>query len=574
MRVRCQGPVQRVGLSALLCSAIAVAGCGHSHSASAAQATVAHAKMAASPGLRSEPASVTTQLNGRLFPDHVLAMTWDDGPDKHTLELARYLGSQHVSGTFFVVDSWQRDVSDYPGVGSGAFDTGYAHLPILGDLVRLHQRIGNHTLNHVVLSSAKPNVVVAELSENQRKIDPFLVDGQRLFRAPCGAWSSGVARIADSDPFLGQLIGPISWDIDGKDWESSIQCKSVAPARDCEHFAGGLRLRPRVTAARYLEAIERTGHGIVLLHDRVADVGSKYALEVARSLLPRLIARGYVFAAPVLGFSALVERASPSAQAALVERPLSALRLVDTDGDGRSELCGQASEQIVCLHAEATSLKRAGETPSAIFGAPEPLDRQHWLYAGLTQAAPAAAAEPPASATLFGDVDGDGAVDACHFEARGVTCSRYGRHGYAAARLWLSREQLGVQPSAREALPAFADVDGDGHADLCWGGADGVRCALGQGAAFAAPTLWLAGPVSTPLLGDINGDGRGDVCLRAPRGLSCAFSTGSSFTAATSWLGASNLREDAWLSLGDINGDGRADVCSVADGHVACGLAP
>jgi peptidoglycan/xylan/chitin deacetylase (PgdA/CDA1 family) len=141
---------------ALIC---ACSGCGYSRSASGEQA-LAKPKYAAAAAVARpayQPAAVpATQLDGRKFPDHVLAMTWDDGPDQHTVELAQYLRSRRVSGTFFVVRSWQEGLSDAPGSGPSAFETGYAHLPILKDLVRLGQRLANHTLNHVRLPSVEP----------------------------------------------------------------------------------------------------------------------------------------------------------------------------------------------------------------------------------------------------------------------------------------------------------------------------------------------------------------------------------------------------------------------------------
>src|SRR5262249_36623358 len=85
---------------------------------------------------------------GADFPDGVVALTWDDGPDAGTLALARWLHADHVSGTFFVVGEWIDGVSDEPGVGPRVHESGYAVLPILETLVRLGHRLGSHTRNH------------------------------------------------------------------------------------------------------------------------------------------------------------------------------------------------------------------------------------------------------------------------------------------------------------------------------------------------------------------------------------------------------------------------------------------
>src|SRR4051812_11660807 len=73
-----------------------------------------------------DPAPVAAeQLDGRAFPHHVLALTWDDGPDRNTLELARYLAKERVGATFFVVHEWADHLADDPGVGERVSETGY-----------------------------------------------------------------------------------------------------------------------------------------------------------------------------------------------------------------------------------------------------------------------------------------------------------------------------------------------------------------------------------------------------------------------------------------------------------------
>src|SRR6185369_11642578 len=86
-----------------------------------------------------------TPIDGRAFPDKVIALTWDDGPDANTLRLARYLATQKISGTFFVVNAWNHDTSAEPGLGRDVLKTGYEHLPVLGDLTALGHRVANHT---------------------------------------------------------------------------------------------------------------------------------------------------------------------------------------------------------------------------------------------------------------------------------------------------------------------------------------------------------------------------------------------------------------------------------------------
>lgn len=370
----------------------------------------------AAPAPRAEiaPPAVRAQLDGRGFPDKVIALTWDDGPDAHTLELARYLHAENVQATFFVVGAWVDQLSEEPGRGRDVFATGHEHLPILGELVALGHRLGNHTRNHVLLGGAAPDRVQSQLGENQARLDAFLAGGLRLFRAPGGAWSAAASAAVDADPLTARLVGPIRWDVDGKDWEASLYCRSERPALECERAAPGRasRVKPAVTARRYLSAIDAAGHGIVLLHDRVGHVGSTYALDVARALIPELKARGHVFAAPVLRFSPLAPRSAPLPEPAAADPA--------ADAWGKAEGC-------------------------------QPV--------------------------LRGDLNGDGRPDVCGVGQGGVVCSLSTGHGFTKATTWLASEGIDAAGWRRETL-RLVDVSGDGRADLCGQGREGIACGL------------------------------------------------------------------------------------------------
>lgn len=42
-------------------------------------------------------------INGADLPLGTISLTYDDGPGKDTIQLARYLGDEQVRATFFVV---------------------------------------------------------------------------------------------------------------------------------------------------------------------------------------------------------------------------------------------------------------------------------------------------------------------------------------------------------------------------------------------------------------------------------------------------------------------------------------
>src|SRR5207302_1884727 len=97
-----------------------------------------------------------------------------------------------------------------------------------------------------------------------------------------GQTRSDVAEQLNQRALTQSHVGPIGWDIDAGDvgfWRDD------RPAEEC--------------AAAYLAAIERTGRGIVLMHDSTADIEEirlrNRALPLARILVPELRRWGYRF---------------------------------------------------------------------------------------------------------------------------------------------------------------------------------------------------------------------------------------------------------------------------------------
>jgi peptidoglycan/xylan/chitin deacetylase (PgdA/CDA1 family) len=533
-----------------------------------------------SPPPATQPATaksnVRPQLDGSAFPDKVLALTWDDGPDANTLALASYLRRERVSATFFVVREWSNDLSADPGSGKREFETGYEYLPILGDLVALGHRVGNHTLNHVLLSRARPELLDIELKANQENIDPYLTNELRIFRAPGGAWNAPASRVTDADPYLYDLIGPIRWDVDRKDWESSLHCRSSRPAVECERGPGGeKRVKPEVVAERYLASIESAGHGVVLFHDRVGDVGSSYALEIAERVIPALRARGYAFVAPVLGFVEAFPRLASSAAEAVVARGVTGtLLLGDLDGDGRADVCIHAAGDRRCARSVEIRGTEEDRRPRTVFEAPP----------AVAQLSTCASRFESESVELA-DVNGDGRADLCASMGFGIACAVVLPSGECGPEekwsLWGENESLAARRGTKHAPVRFGDVDADGKADACVATEHGIDCALSSGIAFARETTWVRPPPGGDesmfgedsfTLADVNGDGRADACGRLNGKVACFLSTGSRFDPAETWSADSGFPSTTRLIFGDLNGDGRADVCSSIGDEIRCAL--
>lgn len=251
---------------------------------------------------------------------------------------------------------------------------------------------------------------------------------------------------------------------------------------------------------------------------------------------------------------------------------------VDVNGDGKADICGRADDGIYCAVSDGASLgpsKRwtTGFADTGNWSA----DRSYW------------------GTLAFADVDGDGKTDVCGRSAVGIVCALSTGTSFATASVWLAAlgdAQGWKNDESYWSTIRFVDVNGDGKADVCARGAYGISCALSTGTGFGPLTNWTGdfsdsqGWKSDPSLwktltfADVDGDGRADVCSRAAGGIVCGLSTGSSFAPATAWTtdfsNAQTWNSDPsyWktLTFVDVNGDGRADVCGRGVGGIACAI--
>src|SRR5262249_25610924 len=125
----------------------------------------------------------------------------------------------------------------------------------------------------------------------------------------------------------------------------------------------------------------------------------------------------------------------------------------------------------------------------------------------------------------------------------------------------------------------FADVNGDGQADVCCRRRLGYVCALSNENNFTAE---IQGPpwgddngwaepkyYATLQLADVNGDGKADACGRGSAGLECYLSDGTgafpTLIKGPAWSDAAGWDAEpryATIQFADVNGDGKADVCA------------
>lgn len=131
-----------------------------------------------------------------------------------------------------------------------------------------------------------------------------------------------------------------------------------------------------------------------------------------------------------------------------------------------------------------------------------------------------------------------------------------------------------------------SDLDGDGTADACLRGKDGVTCVTSRGAQFSAP---FSGPALTDAAqwwwptygmslrtGDFTGDGKDDLCARFEEGVRCWPSTGTGFGPEV--RGPALRATDGWneldrwttAALVDVTGDRKADWCVRSQARLLC----
>jgi len=159
----------------------------------------------------------------------------------------------------------------------------------------------------------------------------------------------------------------------------------------------------------------------------------------------------------------------------------------------------------------------------------------------------------------YQDLNGDGMADLCYRDTSsggGIRCALSTGMVFGSANRWTP--EFGSNYSARESYWStiqYADLNGDGRADVCGRYADGIRCALSTGTSFSSVSLWSAelsdasivatSPAyyKTIRLVDVNHDGRADLCVRLPGGIYCALNLGGRFGTLTQW--SSNFADAA-----------------------------
>jgi GH25 family lysozyme M1 (1,4-beta-N-acetylmuramidase) len=245
------------------------------------------------------------------------------------------------------------------------------------------------------------------------------------------------------------------------------------------------------------------------------------------------------------------------------------IRLADVDGDGRADLCARNADGVSCWLANGHGFDHR-------FDGPALSDDGRFAHASGY------------GTIRMADIDGDGKADLCALRGGGIVCFRSDGDGFPHKVEGPRLDGDAWDAAARWATIRFADLDGDGRADLCVRRSGGVTCWLSEGDGFGhgidGPALsddagWSRHDrYSTIRLADVDGDGKADLCARAGGGMKCWPSTGHGFGAP---FAIDALADDAHgdrpnqyrtIRFADVDGDGRMDLCFRASGGVRCRL--
>ncbi len=208
-----------------------------------------------------------------LRDTHMIALTFDDGPNLNTPAVLDALRANGVKGTFFIVG---RMAKTYPDILARIAAEGH----LLANHSATHPLLGNHYVNH-------PEMLIAQIRDVDVLIAPLMpAKAKFYFRAPYGSWRDAHAAVLNADPLLKKYVGPIYWDEGGDVTMSDDGYVMSAADWDCWH-----RHWDADTCAKgYLREIRRKNGGVVLLHC----IHTQSAALVA-AIVPPLVEEGYSF---------------------------------------------------------------------------------------------------------------------------------------------------------------------------------------------------------------------------------------------------------------------------------------
>lgn len=181
------------------------------------------------------------RLKNQIDPDKpMVALTFDDGPGRHTERLLALLEKYHAKATFFMVGE---NISKYPDA--------------IKKMKELGCELGNHTYTHQDLTKLEPKQIKTQINKTDKELKKIIGEKSTLIRPPYGAVNKTLRQTADR-PL-------IFWSMDTLDWQYKDSKRTI----------------------RYVMKKVEDGE-IILLHDI-----HEATVDAMEKLIPKLIDKGY-----------------------------------------------------------------------------------------------------------------------------------------------------------------------------------------------------------------------------------------------------------------------------------------
>lgn len=157
----------------------------------------------------NEPDFPTIELKEVLsysIPEGAVALTFDDGPSKYTIEITDILKNYQVGATFFFIG---KNVLRYPDYVQYVKSNGYA--------------IGSHSINHKSFIKLPYEKQEFELLHTNHLIEEIIQDKVVLFRPPYGSNNEVTVKVMKNNQ-----AKMVLWNTDTEDWKSRNTDKIVS----------------------------------------------------------------------------------------------------------------------------------------------------------------------------------------------------------------------------------------------------------------------------------------------------------------------------------------------------------
>ncbi|MBT3260844.1 polysaccharide deacetylase family protein [bacterium] len=130
-------------------------------------------------------------------PEKVIALTFDDGPNKfYTEKILAILDREKVKATFFLVG---KNIKEHPQIARKIKTKGH--------------ELGNHSLNHFDYSLMNNQEIIKDILLSQHIFFKYLDEFPLFFRPPYGK-----IKTANHKIFKNYFYKIVKWNIDPKDW--------------------------------------------------------------------------------------------------------------------------------------------------------------------------------------------------------------------------------------------------------------------------------------------------------------------------------------------------------------------